>query len=206
MRKTYYIAAIILLPKFLHAQADSSEKKWSGNAAMYYYYVPGENIPPTITGYTEHNNLHIETRFNYEDVNSLSVFAGKKFEKDKSGFTITVTPMAGILVGRTDGVLPGLEFDITKSIFELYSENEYLFSFAGKYGNFFYSWTELNVETIKNLKAGLAAQTLRFYKTNFDIQKGFYGEYETGRFLFDAYYFNPFSKYDFFTAAVNYNF
>ena len=59
---------------------------------------------------------------------------------------------------------------------------------------------------IKNLSAGLAAQTLRFYKTKFAIQKGVYAEYTTGKFLFDAYYFNPVSKYSFYTVAINYNF
>ncbi len=207
MHKLYYITALLLLPFFVHAQAaDSSKKKWSGNVAMYYYYFPGDKIPPTFTGYTEHNNLHIEARFNYEDINGLSLFAGHKFEEDKNDLTISITPMIGALAGRTDGVLPGLEFEIDKSVFKLYSENEYLLSFAGKYGNFFYSWSQLSMPVIKNLSIGLVAQSLRFYKTKFDIQKGVYSEYITGKFLFDAYYFNPISKYAFYTAAINYNF
>lgn len=88
----------------------------------------------------------------------------------------------------------------------MYSENEYLLSFAGRYGDFFYSWTEFNASVIKNIKLGLVAQSLRLYKTKFDVQKGVYTEYSIGKFSFDAYFFNPFSKYDFYTAAVNYDF
>ena len=207
MRIANYIAALLIFPLLLRAQKeDDSVKNWSGNIAAYYYYIPGEKVPPTITAYADYKALHFETRFNYEDINSVSLFAGHTYEKDKGDLSISVTPMFGVLVGRTDGVLPGLEFEIDKSIFKLYSENEYLLSFAGKHGDFFYSWSQLSTSTIKNLSLGLAAQTLRFYQTDFDIQKGFYGEYTTGKFLLDGYYFNPFSKFSFYSIAVNFNF
>ncbi len=174
--------------------------------ALYYYFFPGDYVPPTFTGYIDTKKFHYEARFNYEDINSVSFFAGRKFEADKDDLSIGITPMAGILAGRTDGILPGLEFEIDKSIFKLYSENEYLISFAGRYGDFFYSWSQLSASVTKNVSAGLAAQTLRFYQTKFDVQKGPYLEFTTGHFLFDAYCFNPFTSSVFYTAAINYNF
>ena len=196
-----------MLPLFIHAQTsdDSLENKWSGLASAYYYIIPGEKEPPTITACADYKKLHVETRFNYEDINSASVFAGYNWEHDGK-VSITATPMIGFAFGRTNAMLPGLEFNADYKRINLYSENEYLINFKGRASCFFYSWTQLNVETIKNLKLGFAAQSLRWYKTKFDIQRGPYAEYAAGIFNFDTYYFNPFTGYDFVVIAATVNF
>jgi hypothetical protein len=192
----------------LHAQAagDSAANKWSGSAEAYYYFIPGEKIPPTITVLADHSSIHIESRFNYEDKNSLSAFAGWNFEKQYNKLDITVTPMAGAIVGHTNGILPGLEFNASYKKFTLYSENEYMLDFKGRENYFFYSWSELNAQTFKNVRVGVLAQSLRWFKTKFDIQRGVYAEYNIGSFTFDAYYFNLFTNSDFAIVSANFNF
>ncbi len=203
----HYLLIFLFLPIFSYGQStkDSTENDWSGLVSGYYYFIPEENIQPTITGYVDHKNLHIEGRFDYEDANTFSLFAGYNWEKDGT-LKVSVTPMAGIAVGRTNGLLPGLEFNIDYKCLNLYSENEYMLDFKGRQKYFFYSWTEFNTVVYKNLKAGVLAQSLRWFHTKFDIQRGVYTEYSLGNFTFDFYYFNPFTDSHFIMAASSFSF
>ena len=208
MRVIILISLFVCPSYLLHAQTadDSAAKKWSGSAAVYYYLIPGEKTPPTITVCADHKSLHIESRYNYEDINSLSAFAGWNFEKQYNKLDVSVTPMAGAVVGHTNGILPGLEFNASYKSFTLYSENEYVLDFRGREDYFFYSWTELSAQIFKNTQAGIVAQSLRWFKTKFNIQRGMYAEYNTGSFTFDAYYFNPFTNSDFAIVSASFAF
>ena len=139
MRIIILISLFVCSSFLLHAQTTGNPvaNKWSGSVEAYYYFIPGEKTPPTITVAADRSSLHIESRYNYEDKNSLSVFAGWNFERQYSKLDITVTPMAGAVVGHTNGILPGLEFNATYAAFTLYSENEYMLDFKGKENYFF---------------------------------------------------------------------
>jgi hypothetical protein len=208
MRIIVLISLFVCSSILLHAQTacDSAASKWSGAASVYYYFIPGEKIPPTITAYTDHKSIHIESRFNYEDKNSLSVFAGWCFEKQYNKLDISITPMAGVVVGHTNGILPGLELNATYKSFTLYSENEYVLDVKGRENYFFYSWSQLSAQIFKNIQVGVLAQSLRWYKTKFDFQRGVYIEYNIGSLSFDAYYFNLFTNSDFAIVSANFNF
>ena len=208
MRIIVLISLFVCSSYLLHAQTadDSAAEKWSGSADVYYYFIPDEKTPPTITACADHKSLHIESRYNYEDINSLSAFAGWNFEKQYNKLDISVTPMAGVVVGHTNGILPGLEFNASYKNFTLYSENEYVIDFKGQENCFFYSWTQLSAQIFKNTQAGVLAQSLRWYKTKFDFQRGIYAEYNTGSFTFDAYYFNPFTNSDFVIVSASFDF
>jgi hypothetical protein len=208
MRIIALISLFVCSSFLLHAQTagDSADNEWSGTASVYYYFIPGEKIPPTITAFTDHSSIHIESRYNYEDINSLSLFIGWNFEKQYNKLDITVTPMAGAVVGHTNGILPGLELNATYKRFTLYSENEYMLDFKGQENYFFYSWSQLSAQIFKNIQAGVLAQSLRWYQTKFAIQRGIYAEYNTGSFTFDAYYFNLFTNSDFAIFSANFTF
>ncbi|MEO8711163.1 MAG: hypothetical protein ABI405_03515 [Parafilimonas sp.] len=195
------------MPGFLHAQETKNLTKntWSGSLAGYYYFIPGEEMYPTLISCADFKSLHLEARYNYEDINTASVFAGWTFGKD-SKLSYSVTPMAGIAVGNSNGVLPGLECSATYSAINFYTENEYMFDFTGKENYFFYSWTQLSANTFKNMQAGVLAESLRWFKTKFNVQRGIYAEYSPGNFTFDIYGFNLFTSSDFFMASVTYQF
>ena len=168
-----------------------------------------KSIAPTISGYSDNDSLHLhlEMRFDYEDFYTVSVFAGYKWENDTAAnIQITAIPMAGIATGRTNGFLPGLELNIAYKSYTLYSENEYMLNFQGYKNDYFYSWTQFNRDVLKNVKAGVLAQSLRWYKTNFAIQRGIYAEYNKSLFTFDIYYFNLFTSSHFMMASASINF
>ncbi len=208
MRAIFLISLLIGPTFLLHAQTadDSVGNAWSGSVDAYYYFIPDEKIPPTITVCADYKSLHLESRYNYEDLHSVSLFAGWNFEKQYKKLNITATPMAGVVTGHTNGIIPGLEITATYSRFTLYSENEFMLDFKGRENYFFYSWTQFSGEIFKNTQAGVLAQSLRWYQTKFNVQRGIYAEYNTGKFTFDIYHFNPLTNFNFTIVSASFEF
>jgi len=115
--------------------------------------------------------LHLEARYNYEDLETFSGWVGYNFMGGKN-FEYTITPMVGGVVGISNGFALGLEFSITYKKFELYNESEYIFDVETNENNFFYSWADLTYSPTEWLSVGLSGQRTRLYKTDLDIQRG----------------------------------
>src|SRR5262245_46169473 len=81
-------------------------------------------LQPTVRA--DHDWLHLESRYAYEDRNSISFFAGVNFEFGKRA-KLALTPMVGGLLGDVDGVVPGLEASFEVWRLEAYAESEYVF-------------------------------------------------------------------------------
>src|SRR5688572_10955709 len=92
-------------------QKDTSGSDWNFSAwAEMFFISNGENFfNPTF--YARHKSLHLEGRYNYEDLNTASVWAGKRFRFGKP-VEFVIVPMAGLVFGNTNGVAPGLETEI----------------------------------------------------------------------------------------------
>src|SRR4051794_6370932 len=127
---------ITLIPLFFSSQTlfcqeatvDSTgnniSSSWSVTASEFYYFIPDHNTS-MFTASADHRSLHLETRYNYEDYNTVSAFAGLTFKGgDKVQFDIK--PMMGVVAGNTNGFAPALEADITYKIFDFYSESEFV--------------------------------------------------------------------------------
>jgi len=133
--------------------------------------------------------LHLEARYNYEDLNTFSAWAGYNFSGGKS-FKWAITPMVGVLVGNMNGLAPGLEFSLDFHRFSLYSESEYAVSFQDRIHDFYYNWTDIMFSPVDWLWFGLSAQRTKLYHSELEIQKGFFvgGGY---RWLgLSAYFYN----------------
>jgi hypothetical protein len=208
MSEKLIILILYFLPCTLFAQnnaADSSQSKWAFSTAGYYYFLPEEGNTFTLVGYADYKKLHFEARYNYEDVNTASAFAGWRFETGKK-FQFGATPMLGFAFGNTNGFVPAIELDATYKIFDFYSESEYLVDFAGKENNFFYIWSELAVTPISPLRTGISIQRTKLYQTGLDVQRGIFAEYSFWKLTAGIYYFNPFSSDNFVIASLSMNF
>ena len=143
--------------------------------------------------------FHFETRYNYEDRDSVSFFGGANFEfGDK--VKLALTPMIGGLVGQTDGIIPALEADLTIGPFEAYGEAEYVFDLGDSSSRFFYMWSELSLWPTEWLRAGVVTQRTRVYQTERDIQRGLLVGFSFEHVEATAYFFNPGSD-DHFTVV-----
>lgn len=93
----------------------TANQAWTVNAYIEGYYVPGEQgyVDPIFTA--DHRWLHLEGRYNYEDLRTGSIWLGYnvKFTSADQNLGLTLTPMVGGVFGRTNGVAPGCEASLT---------------------------------------------------------------------------------------------
>jgi hypothetical protein len=118
------------------------------------YLLPDEEdfVQPTFKA--DRGRLHLETRYAYEDRESVSFFAGANFELGND-VTLALTPMIGGLAGRTDGIIPAFEANLTVGPFEAYGEAEYVFDLGDGSSSYFYMWSELSLWPTEWLRAGV---------------------------------------------------
>jgi hypothetical protein len=138
------------------------------------YIVPDdrEYVQPTFTA--DRDWLHLEARYNYENLDTASVWVGYNASiGEHEQLTLDFTALIGGVAGRTQGVAPGYEFTLAWRGLELYSEAEYVFDTDDSSESFFYTWSELTYSPVDWLRAGVVIQRTKTYDTDFDIQRGF---------------------------------
>jgi len=178
---------------------EPASPSWELNLSSALYVLPDEEdfVQPTFRA--DRGLLHLESRYNYEDRDSVSFFVGANFELGDR-VKLTLTPMLGGLVGDTEGIVPALEADFTAGIFEAYAEAEYVFDLEDSSSRYFYMWSELSLWPTEWLRAGLVTQRTRVYSTDRDIQRGLLVGFSWKRLDGAVYFFNPGSD-DYFTVV-----
>lgn len=158
-----------------------------------------------VTTTADKNMLHLEARYNYEDRNTASLFAGLNFSFGNQ-LKFSLTPMAGLVFGRLNGAAPGLETDLSYKIFDFNSQSEYVIDFSDKTNDFAYTYLQLGATLLNNFKIGMAAQRTQAYKTNLDLQRGIFTEYSFQKLNAVFTWFNPFTSSYFFIVALSVSF
>ncbi|OQP46842.1 hypothetical protein A4H97_04785 [Niastella yeongjuensis] len=207
MKKYVFFLLGIIANKLLaqENQIDSASTAWKFSAWAEMFIIPGEEDFFNPTFYARHKNLHLEGRYNYEDRNTASFWAGRRF-KFGEGVNFVFVPMAAVVIGNTNGMAPGLEMEIMYRKFDFYAESEYVFDFESKEDNFFYMYSELAIRPIKPIRTGLIAQRTKLIETDFEIQHGLFAEYYFGRCRAGVFYFNPFGSENFWIASFSVDF
>jgi len=150
---------------------DKDEKEWSFSFATSGYIVPHDRSYASPTFTADHQWLHLEARYNDEDQETGSLWAGYNLSVG-SKLVFEATPMLGAVFGNTSGIAPGGWLSLTYKTIRLSSEIEYLFDIADKHQNFLYSWNELVYSPKDWFHAGLVTQRTRAYHTSLDVQRG----------------------------------
>jgi hypothetical protein len=163
---------------------------WSWSASAYQYWLPADSDYLLGIATADHGALHLEARWQYEDLRSASVFAGWTFEAGEA-LRLEVTPMAGAVFGRTNGLVPGLELDLAWRWLELYAEAEYVVDLEDTGASYFYLWSELTASPAEWLALGLVGQRTRQVKTSVEVQRGLLGRLTLGALAATVYAFNP---------------
>jgi hypothetical protein len=169
---------------------EAAEKGWSFYASAYTYVVPDsrEYVQPTFTA--DRGWLHLEGRYNYEGLDTGSVWIGYNLSVgDKVSFEIT--PMLGGVFGDTTGIAPGYKGSLSWWKLELSSEGEYLFDTRHSSDSFFYTWSELSLSPVDWFRVGGVVQRTKLYRTDLDIQRGFLVGFSFKRVDLTTYVFNP---------------
>jgi len=174
-------------PPALSKEVD--EKAWSLSASASTYIVPDfqEYVQPTLTA--DRGWLHLETRYNYENLETGSVWLGYNFGGGEK-LEWEITPMLGGVFGNTTGIAPGYKFSLAYWKFELSSEGEFVFDVGTSEGSFFYTWSELSISPVDWFRFGLVGQRTRAYQTDVDIQRGLLVGFSYKKIDFTTYVFN----------------
>lgn len=196
------IMALVLLAwaQAVSAQTASPPPTWSFRLAAATYFLPDDEdyVQPTITA--DRGAVHLESRYNYEERNSLSAFAGWTFGFGQR-FRLEITPMFGGVAGERDGVIPAIELSFTAGPVEFYSEGEYVIDVHDTSDRFLYNWSELSLWPAEWLRVGLVTQRTRVFNEPRDVQRGVLTGVSIGRFEGVAYWFNPGSADKYFVAS-----
>lgn len=172
-----------------NASDDASSKEWSFSVAASGYLVPHDQSYGSPTFTADHQWLHLEARYNYEGQKTGSLWAGYNFSAGHR-VALDVTPMFGVIFGKTTGVAPGYNLSLTYRKVELTSQGEYVFDTSDSNGSFLYSWNELVYSPADWFHAGLVAQRTRAYQTTLDVQRGFSAGFAYKKADFTTYVFN----------------
>lgn len=189
----------------LLAQKSSGDNpgKWKFGTEANFYFTDPFLIMPVLTA--EKNNWHFETRYNYEDIKTFSLWSGYKFSGGKK-FTYEILPMAGLLAGRINGIAPGLNLDLSYLGFEFFGMSEYVFDLDDSENNYYYSWIDLSYSPLDWLWFGVSGQRTKVRNTSADLEHGLLLGVAIKNFEMNAYYYNPGTddKYFILTLSVNF--
>jgi len=167
----------------------SETPAWAFYASVYGFLVPDSRdyVNPNFTA--DHGWLHLEARYNYEALETGSLWVGYNFSFGEK-LVFEVAPMLGGVFGNLTGVAPGYTFSLSYKRFALSSQGEYFCDAGDASENFFYTWSELTYSPWDWLRVGLAIQRTKAYQTDFDIQRGFLVGATYRKVDFTTYVFN----------------
>jgi hypothetical protein len=204
MKKFIFISTLIIyvfFSSYNYAQEKDTltYSEWNFGVETDLYFTDPFIFLPIIRA--NKGNLHIEARYNYEDLKTVSGWIGYNFFGGDE-FEYFITPMVGGAVGRTNGIAGGLEFNFGYIDFELYSESEYLFDLESDENNFFYNWTDLTYSPLDWLWFGISGQLTKVVQTELEIDRGLLLGAAYKNWQFTGYYYNSFSDDVFFMLSL----
>lgn len=163
---------------------------WEFAASAYGYFVPESQdfLLPTFTA--DRDWLHLEARYNYEALDTGSVWFGYNLSFGEK-VTFDFTPMIGGVFGDVDGIAPGFKATLAWKGLELYSESEIVFDREASTESFVYTWSELSWAPRDWFRFGLVGQRTRVYESERDVQRGLLVGFSYKILDISAYLLNP---------------
>lgn len=180
---------VIFTPSFFLAQekGSGSTDNWNFNIETDFNIADPFYIIPIFQA--DKSRLHLEARYNYEELETFSIWAGYNITGGKK-FQYTIVPMAGGLAGRINGFAPGVEVTFDYSDFELYCESEYIFDSDDSENNFYYHWIDITYSPVEWLFFGVSSQLTSALQTDPDMQNGVLAGGNYKNLDMSLYYFN----------------
>ena len=175
-----------------------------GGVEQYYYmgrYRTFTIVP--VAYYQSSQNWYAEGRYNYEALNTLSLYLGKTFEK-KAAFSYTASPIAGVVLGQMNGGSIGINLEMGYRRFYFNTQSQYTFSVQQQAKNFIYSWSDLTYRFSENFSAGLSLQQTKLYQVNGAFERGFLIKPGFKNLSFPLYVFMPETSGRYFVLGINY--
>lgn len=180
------IAVLVSVPA---EPSHADTKPWVYSITIDGYFTHNETsyLSPNLTA--DRHRLHLEARYNYESLQTASLWAGYNFSAGNK-VVLKITPMIGAVFGKTNGIAPGCEASLTFKHVELSISNEYVFDTTVKAKSFYYSWIELTYSPTDWFRVGAVTQHTKAFNASFKVQPGFLIGVSHKRWEFTAYVFS----------------
>ena len=155
-----------------------------------------------IVHHTGKKGVYTEMRYNYEDVETASVYLGKSFSKE-GNLSYDITPMLGIVFGNFNGGSLAVNMDIELKKTFLSMQTQYTVSSDAKENNFLFNWTELAYQPLQWFYTGVSMQQTKIYNSSFKSEYGVLVGFLVKKFTIPVYVFNPVNKNRNFIVGIN---
>jgi hypothetical protein len=184
---------------------EKSETKWEFSLSTFTYLAQHarDYANPNFTA--DRDWLHLEARYNYEELKTGSAWLGWNFNTGKK-LPIEVTPMLGGVFGDITGIAPGYTITIRYKPFELSTQGEYFFDARTSSGNFFYSWSELRASVTDWLRLGIVVERTQASGFSSDVRRGPLVGFKYKEVELTTYWLAPSSDEASFVFGVTFNF
>ncbi len=164
-------------------------------AVEQYHYV-GKGLPylfMPVAHWQSARNWYAEARYNYEDIETFSFYAGRSFTRENN-LSYTFTPIVGAAMGRFRGISTGLNMDLEYGKFYFSAQSQYSLATDKGKGNddFFYSWSEAGYQPFDWLYAGATFQQTITSDENL-MEPGMLVGFSFGRYSIPVYAFDLFN-------------
>jgi len=184
---------------------NGAARQWTFSAMLSGYNVPGDRLYPQPTVTADRRRLHLEARYNYEDLDTGSAWVGYNLGGGEK-VAWELTPMVGGVFGNVVAVAPGYRGSVGWRKLEFASEGEYVFGSKDDDEWFFYNWSELTVAPADWWRVGLATQRTRAYAADRDTQRGIVAGFSYRSLDAAFYLFNPDDDVSIVVATVSFGF
>lgn len=167
----------------------ASAPRWTGFFNVDTYLLPDDEdyLQPTVSA--DRGALHLEARYNYEDLRTGSVFAGWNGNFGES-VAVGVTPMLGLSFGRTAAVIPAFRAGVSFWRIEGSAEGEWAFAFDDEDDSFFYAWLEADFSLTDWMWVGISSQTTAIFGEPQETEWGPLVGFAIGPLNLSTYVFN----------------
>jgi len=172
------------------APQSASGSDWSCALSTFYIDSAGQEPYPAATFFADRDPLHLEVRYNYEDLETGSLFFGGTLTAGEDP-ALTLVPMFGFIAGNTYGVAPGAEVTLAWWRISLYHEAEYVLNAEEGDESFFYAWVEATISPTDWLRTGFVGQRTKLYERSLEFDRGFLVELAYRKAALGFHWFNP---------------
>ena len=170
---------------------------------QYSYLGVGQlNSLVPVAHYKTNSNWYAEARYNYDELNTFSLYAGRTFSGERS-LTYSITPMIGGMAGKSRGGSLALNTEFDFRGFNFSSQSQYSVNADSRMSNYFFSWSELSYQPLDWLYAGVSLQNTQVYRTATLTEPGLLIGLSYKQWSFPVYSFNPFENERYFVVGLN---
>jgi hypothetical protein len=178
-----------------------------GQAGVEQYYYVQKSEPlilvPIVHVETS-RNWYVEARYNYEELQSGSIYVGKKFSKDFGSFYTSVTPVIGGIAGKFMGGSTGMNLQMEFGNFFFFSQSQFTFTPKSRGNNFIFSWSELAIEPVSWVFFGASVQYTNDLRSGKKmVEEGVVVGFNFRKWTFPFYGFNLGDEHPYFILGVN---